>query len=63
MTEDHKVRCSIHLLGAFFFFELHLILFCCKARFFAAATRPLEWSLLCRNSRRMVRFCSEGPDY
>ena len=20
MTEDHKVRCSIHLLGAFFFF-------------------------------------------
>ena len=26
MTEDHKVRCSIHLLGAFFF-SLHGYLF------------------------------------
>ena len=24
MTEDHKVRCSIHLLGAFFFFDPHV---------------------------------------
>ena len=62
MTEDHKVRCSIHLLGAFFFFELYLILFCCKAQSFAAATRPLEWSLLCRNSRRMVHSCSDDAD-
>ena len=22
MTEDHKVRCSIHLLGAFFFLSI-----------------------------------------
>ena len=24
MTEDHKVRCSIHLLGAFFFLVLSM---------------------------------------
>ena len=26
MTEDHKVRCSIHLLGAFFFFDRRCVL-------------------------------------
>ena len=25
MTEDHKVRCSIHLLGAFFFSRIALL--------------------------------------